>query len=94
MMVINKGGGLGRAVVGSVGLVRGDEKRREKRRYILAIVSKLITSRQHMGTEICKKKYANLTRVALLLPRVQKQYSHSPRKPPPATYIYPTCFRL
>lgn len=55
MMVINKGGGLGRAVVGSVGSVRGDEKRREKRRYILAIVSKLITSRQHMDTEICRK---------------------------------------
>lgn len=55
MIVINKGEGLGRAVVGSVGLVRGDEKRREKRRYILAIVSKLITSRQHMDTEICEK---------------------------------------
>lgn len=93
MMVINKGGGLGRAVVGSVGFVRGEEKRREKRRYILAIVSKLIASCQHMDTEICEK-YANLTRVALLLPRVQKRYSHPPHKPPPATYIYPTCFRL
>lgn len=93
MMVTNKGGGLGRAVVGSVGLVRGEEKRREKRRYMLAVVSKLKASHQPLDIKICKK-LASLTKVAVLLPRVQKQYSRPPRKPPLAMYIYPTCFRL
>lgn len=54
MMVTNKGGGLGSAVVGSVGLVRGEEKRREKRRYMLAVVSKLKAS--HQLLDINEKK--------------------------------------
>lgn len=54
MMVTNNGGGLGSAVVGSVGLVRGEEKRREKRRYMLAVVSKLNAS--HQLLDINEKK--------------------------------------
>lgn len=41
MMVTSRPVGLGRAVVGRVGLVRGDEKRREKRRYSDAAAMKL-----------------------------------------------------
>lgn len=41
MMVTRKAVGLGKAVVGSVGVVRGDEKRSVKSRYSDAMVNTL-----------------------------------------------------